>query len=110
MLLVNTAQARARSLSAVAAGLSTAVSLSVYFGLNEGGWSLLVPVLAGAAATVWPNRNVVATAMVATGAVVFLGLESTGVLFGASLAALMLALNNLQSAATRVRRGRPATQ
>ena len=104
MLISHTAKTRARSLSAIAAGLSTAVAVAAYFGLNDGGWTLLVPVLAGAAATIWTNRNVVAVSMVATAAIVFMGLESTGVLFGASLASLMLALNNLQAAATQLRR------
>lgn len=108
MLFADTATRRARSLSAIAAGLSAVVAGAVYFGMHDGGWLLIVPVLAATAATIWTNRNVVATAMVATAAIVFLGLDSTGVLFGASLAALMLALNNLQSAATQLRRPRAA--
>ena len=104
MLLSDTAASRARTLSAIAASLAVTVAAAAYFGMHDGGWSLLVPVLAAAAATLWPNRNVVATAMVITAAVVYLGFESTGVLFAATLAALMLALNNLQSAATQLRR------
>jgi hypothetical protein len=104
MLISETARSRARSLSAIAAGLSTAVALAAFFALNDGSWLLLAPVVAAVAATIWTNRIAVASAMIITAAIVVLELDGTGVLFGASLAALMLALNNLQSAATRIRR------
>jgi hypothetical protein len=78
--------------------------LAARIGLGDGTWDLIVPVVACVAAAVWPTRLVVATAMIATAVIVVMGLEGSGVLFGASVAALMLALNNLQSAATRVRR------
>lgn len=103
MLLTDTAKARARSLSAISAGLSVAIALMVTFGMNDGDWMLIVPVVASIAATAWPTRLVVAVAMTVTGAVVVLGMDGSGVLFGASAAILMLALNSLQSAATRVR-------
>jgi hypothetical protein len=104
MLVSETARRRARSLSAIAAGLSTAVTLTAWFGLKDGGWLLIIPVIAGIAATIWSTRVVVAIAMLATAAIVVLELDGTGVLFAASVAALMLALNNLQSAATQIRR------
>jgi hypothetical protein len=110
MLLTDTSKERARLLGGVATGLSAAVALAAYFGLNDGGLTLILPVIACAAATAWPTRIVVGTAMTATAAVVVLGLEDTGVLFGASVAALMLSLNNLQSAATRIRRRKPSGQ
>ena len=105
MLLSATARTRARVLSAVAAALSAAVAAMAYFGFNDGSWQLFLPIVAPLLATIWPTRIVVATAMVATAAVVVMGLNDSGVLFGASLAILMLALNSLQDAATRVRRG-----
>jgi hypothetical protein len=43
--------------------------------------------------------------MLITSAIVIVGMEDSGVLFGASAVSLMLALNNLQSAATKVRPG-----
>ena len=101
---------RARSLSAVATALSVAVVLAVFFGMNDRNWMLIVPVLAGAASTIWPVRTVVAIAMLVTAAVVVLGRDGSGVLFGASVVALMLALNNLQAAATRIGRGQRAPQ
>jgi hypothetical protein len=108
MQISDTARVRARSLSAIAAGLSAVIALAAWFGLNERGWELVLPVLASVVAAIWPTRIIVATSMIATAAIVVLGLESAGVLFGASVAALMLALNNLQEAATRVRRRQPA--
>jgi hypothetical protein len=104
MLLSETARTRARSLSGIAAALALAVAAAARFLTNDGTWELILPVLACLAATIWPTRLVVAVAMIATAAVVVMGLENTGVLFGASVTALMLALNNLQSAATRVRK------
>jgi hypothetical protein len=104
MLLTDSARIRARSLSAIGAALSVLVASAAYFGMNDGGWTLLVPVVACTAAAMWPTRIVVGTAMLATAAVVVLGIENSGVLFGASAVTLMLALNSLQSAATRVRR------
>jgi hypothetical protein len=104
MLLTDSAKARARSLSAIAAGLAVAVAGLAWFGFDDGGWLLLVPVLATVAATIWPTRIVVGAAMIITAIIVVLGMDGSGVLFGASDAALMLAINSLQSAATRVRR------
>lgn len=104
MLLSDSARVRAQSLSAIAAGLSILLAAAVYFGLREGGWPLLIPIVVSIAATVWPTRLVVAIAMLATAAIVILGTEGYGILFGASAVALMLALNNLQSAATQLRR------
>ena len=104
MLLSETAKTRARSLSAVAAALSAAVAAMAYFGFDDGSWQLVVPIVFPLAATIWPTRIVVGAAMTATAAVVVMGLDGSGVLFGATLAILMLALNSLQTAATRVRR------
>jgi hypothetical protein len=104
MLLSETAKTRARSLSAVAAGLSAAVAAVAYFGFDDGSWQLVLPIVASIASTIWPTRLVVATAMTATAAVVVMGMDDSGVLFGATVAILMLALNSLQTAATRVRK------
>jgi hypothetical protein len=104
VLISATSRARARWLSSIALGLAVMVAMAARFGLNDGGWSLLVPVVACAAATAWPTRIVVAIAMLASAAVVVLGLDGSGVLFAASVAGLMLALNNLQAAATQIRR------
>lgn len=105
MLLSDTARSRARALSAIGAVLSVTLAVALWFGMDDRTWSLLVPVLATVAATVWPSRIVVAIAMLATTAIVVLGIDGSGVLFAASVGLLMLALNNLQSAATRVRTG-----
>ncbi|HET9426421.1 MAG TPA: hypothetical protein VFO55_13710 [Gemmatimonadaceae bacterium] len=103
MLLTDTARSRARALSAIGAVLSVTLAVALWFGMNDHSWSLLVPVVATIAATVQPTRIVVAVAMLATTAIVVLGIDGSGVLFGASVGLLMLALNNLQAAATHVR-------
>src|SRR3954451_16928271 len=111
MLLQESSKARARTLSIVAAALAILVAAVARFGLNEGGWMLLIPVVASIGAIGVPTRVAVAISMVATAAVVAVDLDETGVLFIATLVAQMLALNNLQEAATRVRRfRRPAPQ
>lgn len=104
MLLTDSARSRAQALSILATALSTAVAVAAWLGMNDGSWSLGVPVIASAAAALRPTRVVVAIAMVVTAAVVVLGIDGSGVLFGASVVSLMLALNHLQSAATHVRR------
>src|SRR4051812_43608186 len=101
-LLSDTTKTRARSLSAISFGLAAACALAVYFGMNDHDTTVAVPVLASVAAMLWPNRIVVTVAMLATAAVVVLGFDDTGALFGASVAVLMLALNTLQATATRV--------
>jgi len=98
------ARYRARAMSIVAASLAVVVALAAQLGLNDGGWTLIVPILAAAAAARWPTANIVAVAMVATAGVVLMGLDNSNILFASSLAALMLALNHLQSAATQIRR------
>ena len=103
MLISETAATRARSLSAVAAGLSGVIAFTLYFALHDGGWMVFLPVVVSAAATIWPTRAVVGIAMLVTSAIVVIGIEGSGVLFGASAAVLMLALNSLQTAATQVR-------
>jgi hypothetical protein len=103
-LLTDTTKTRARSLSAVSAGLSAAVFLAVYIGMGDHDSTLILPVLASMVATLWPNRIAVAIAMIVTAGVFVAGFEDSGVLFGASLAVLMLALNTLQATATRIRR------
>src|SRR4051812_14527826 len=104
MLLQDSAKARARTLSAIAAVLAIAVAAAARFGLNEGGWLLLIPVIASIGAVVMPTRAGVAIALIATAAVVGMDFEETGLLFIATLVTQMLALNNLQEAATRIRR------
>jgi hypothetical protein len=104
MRLTDTARTRARSLCAVAAGVSALVAALAYFGFDDGSWQLVLPIAASLFATIWPTRIVVATAMIATAAVVVMGMDDSGVLFGATVAILMLALNSLQEAATRVRK------
>jgi len=103
MLISENAAARARTLSAVAAGLSGVVGFTLYFVLHDGGWMVFLPVIAAAAATMWPTRVVVGIAMLVTSAILVIAIEGSGVLFGASAAVLMLALNSLQTAATQVR-------
>ena len=88
----------------LATALSTAVAAAAWLGMNDGSWSLAVPVVDSAAAALRPTRVVVAIAMIVTAAVVVLGIDGSGVLFGASVVSLMLALNHLPSAATHVRR------
>ena len=103
MLLSDAARSRARALSAIAAALSVIVTVLAFFILDDHNWMIFIPAVASIAAAVWPTRVVVAVAMLVVAAIVALGLDGTGVLFGGSVVALMLALNNLQSAATRVR-------
>ena len=103
-LLSDTTRTRARSLSAVSAGLSAAVCLAVYFGIGDHDSTLILPVLASMVAVLWPTRLVVTIAMLVTAAIFVLGFEDSGGLFGASVAVLMLALNTLQATATRIRR------
>jgi hypothetical protein len=103
-LLTDTTKTRARSLSGVSAGLSAAIFLAVYFGIGDHDTTLILPVLASMVAVLWPTRIVVGVAMLVTAAVFVLGFEDSGVLFGASVAMLMLALNTLQATATRIRR------
>lgn len=103
MLISETARTRARSLSAISLALSSAIAVTLYFLLHDGGLLVFVPVIASAAATMWPTRVVVGAAMVVTSLIVIMGIQGSGVLFGASAAVLMLALNSLQTAATQVR-------
>lgn len=110
MLLSETARRRARILCAIGAGLAIFVASLAWFGFDDGSWTLVVPVVVTIVAAIWPTRLVVAGAMLITSAVVIVGMEDSGVLFGASAVALMLALNNLQSAATKVRPGFRRTQ
>jgi hypothetical protein len=111
MLLQESSKARARMLCAVAAVLAIVVAAAARFGLNEGSWLLLVPVVASIGAVVMPTRAGVAIALIATAAVVAMDFDENGLLFIATLVTQMLALNNLQEAATRIRRfRRPAPQ
>ena len=103
MLISETASRRARSLSAIGAALSAAIAVTLYFGLHDGGWMVFVPLVVATAATIWPTRVVVAIAMIVTSVIVVLGVQESGILFGATAALLMLALNSLQTAATQVR-------
>jgi hypothetical protein len=100
----NTATYRARVMSAVALAIAVVVAMVNQFGLHEGGVLLLVPILAAGAATIWPVRDVVAVMMVVTAGIVVTGRDDSNVLFASSLVTLMLALNHLQSAATKIRR------
>jgi hypothetical protein len=83
---------RIRLAAAVALALALFVAFAVLVGLRDGGWPLLVPAVAAAAVLAWPKRAVVVLAILATAAIMLLGLMTVGIFFGASLAALILAL------------------
>jgi hypothetical protein len=88
---------RVRLLGGVAFVLATLVALAVRVGLNDGGWPLFVPALGAAGVIVWPIRPIVVVAIVATAAILILGLMSVGILYGFSLSSLILALAALRT-------------
>jgi hypothetical protein len=83
---------RVRRLGGVAFALATFVALAVRIGLNDGGWPLFVPALGAAGLVVWPSRPMVIVAIVATAAILILGLMSVGILYGFALVPLIFAL------------------
>lgn len=83
---------RVRLLGGLAFVVAMLVALAVRIGLNDGGWPLFVPALGAAFVIVWPIRPMVILAIVATAAILILGLMTVGILYGFALAPLFLAL------------------
>jgi hypothetical protein len=83
---------RVRLLGGLAFALATLVAFAVRIGLNDGGWPLFVPAVGAAGVVVWPSRPTVILAIVATAAILILGLMTVGILYGFALAPLILAL------------------
>ena len=83
---------RVRLLGGLAFALATLVALAVRVGLDDGGWPLFVPALAAVGVIGWPSRSLVILAIVATAAIMILGLMTVGILYGFALAPLILAL------------------
>lgn len=92
VVLSHTRVQRVRLLGGLAFALSALVALAVRIGLNDGGWPLFVPALGAAGVIVWPIRPMVLVAIVATAAILILGLMTVGILYGFALAPLILAL------------------
>jgi hypothetical protein len=90
--LSHTKVQRVRLLGGLAFALATLVALAVRLGLNDGGWPLFVPGLAAAGVIVWPKRPMVIVAIVATAAIMILGLMTVGILYGFALTPLIFAL------------------
>jgi len=90
--LSHTRARRVRLLGGLAFALATLVALAVRIGLNDGGWPLFVPAVGGAGVVIWPSRAAVILAIVATAAILILGLMTVGILYGFALAPLILAL------------------
>jgi hypothetical protein len=90
--LSHTKVQRVRLLGGLAFALATLVALAVRIGLNDGGWPLFVPAVGAAGVVVWPNRRMVIMAIVATAAILILGLMTVGILYGFALAPLIFAL------------------
>lgn len=91
---------RVRLLASLACILSLAAALLVLIGLRDGGWPLLLPAMGAASVIVWPNRSVLAVAILLNAAIMILGLMSVGILYGFSLAALIFALSALRVGGT----------
>jgi hypothetical protein len=83
---------RVRLLGGLAFAFATLVALLVRIGLNDGGWPLFVPAVGAAGVVAWPSRSTVILAIVATAAILILGLMTVGILYGFALAPLILAL------------------
>ena len=90
--LSHTRVQRVRLLGGLAFALATLVALAVRIGLNDGGWPLFVPAVGAAGVIVVPSRAMVIVAIVATAAILILGLMTVGILYGFALAPLILAL------------------
>ena len=90
--LSHTKVQRVRLLGGLAFALATLVALGVRMGLNDGGWPLFVPAVGAAGVVIWPTRRTVILAIVATAAIMILGLMTVGILYGFALAPLILAL------------------
>jgi hypothetical protein len=80
-----------RLLGGLAFALATLVALAVRIGLNDGGWPLFVPAVGATGVVIWPSRPTVILAIVATAAILILGLMTVGILYGFALAPLILA-------------------
>lgn len=83
---------RVRVLASIAFLLAIGIGLGLRLGLNDGGWPLFVPAIAAAVVLAWPVRVMVFLAIAATTSIVVLGMMTVGILYGFSLAALILAL------------------
>ena len=83
---------RVRLLGGLAFALAALVALAVRIGLSDGGWPLFVPAVGAAGVVIWPRRPTVILAIVATAAILVLGLMTVGILYGFALAPLILAL------------------
>lgn len=83
---------RVRLLGGLAFALATLIALAVRTGLNDGGWPLFVPSLGAAGVIVWPSRPMVIVAIIATAAILILGLMTVGILYGFALVPLIFAL------------------
>lgn len=92
---------RVRVFSAVACILAAALALGVRFGLHDGDWILFVPSIAAGLPVLYPVKAAVWLAIACTTAILLLGLASVGLFFGPSLAALIAALDVLDSRADR---------
>jgi len=83
---------RIRLLGGLAFALATLVALTVRIWLNDGGWPLFVPAVGAAGVVIWPSRPTVILAILATAAILILGLMTVGILYGFALAPLIIAL------------------
>jgi hypothetical protein len=92
---------RVRLLGGLAFALATFVALAVRIGLNDGGWPLFVPAVGAAGVIVWPSRRTVIVAIVATAAILILGLMTVGILYGFVLTPLIFALAAFRADADR---------
>jgi hypothetical protein len=92
---------RVRLLGGLAFALAALVALAVRIGLNDGGWPLFVPAVGAAGVIVWPSRLTVIVAIVATAAILILGLMTVGILYGFALTPLIFALAAFRTDADR---------
>ena len=83
---------RVRFLGGLAFATAMLIALAVRIGLNDGGWPLFVPAVGAAGVIFWPTRRMVLVAIVATAAILILGLMTVGILYGFALAPLIFAL------------------
>ncbi|HEV7387008.1 MAG TPA: hypothetical protein VGN73_00220 [Gemmatimonadaceae bacterium] len=100
--LSHTQLQRVRFLGGLAFAVATLVALAVRIGLNDGGWPLFVPAVGAAGVVIWPSRPTVILAIVATAAILILGLMTVGILYGFALAPLILALAVFRADADQV--------
>lgn len=83
---------KVRVLSGIGFILGLVVALGIRLGIDDGGWPLFVPPTAAAIAFARPTRGTLLLAIAATAGILVLGLMTFGILYGFSLAALILAL------------------